>query len=114
MSEGRMTDKLQRLIDRCKCSVNVEVNEHRNYYADAYEFLEKRGSVECPPEIDTEVWQRMIETDTIICCQFYPDTPIGSYDVYHYDLGKCLDECHAILDRCDGATDSTGPSGEEG
>jgi hypothetical protein len=36
--------------------------------------------------------KEMIERDTIIELQFYPDTPIGSCTIIHYDLEKCLDK----------------------
>ena len=39
----------------------------------------------------------MIETNTIIDLQFYPHTPVGSYQIYHYDLDKALDEALEIL-----------------
>lgn len=85
-------DKLKELMSRCKCGVFLYVNEHRDYYQSAEKSLEEIMGYECPPEIDPEVRKVMIETDTIIKIQFYPDTPIGSYDIYHHDLDAALDE----------------------
>jgi hypothetical protein len=86
-------DKLKRLLSLCKCSVSVTVNAHRDYYETAAKALEDAKRMECPPEIDDDVRAQMIATDTIVDIQFYPDTPIGSYHVWHYDLDAALDQC---------------------
>lgn len=39
----------------------------------------------------------MIETNTIVELQFYPDTPIGFYRVYYCDLDAALDEAYCAL-----------------
>jgi len=88
-----MTDKLKTLLERCKCSVSVEVNKHRDYYQSATDYIEEAEAFECPPEIAPEVRRTMIETDTVISIQFYPDTPIGSYDVWHFNLDEALKQC---------------------
>ena len=85
-----MTDKLKTLMDRCRCGVHLTINEHRNYYETAKQTLEELDTMECPPEIDPDVRRVMIETDTIVSLYFYPDTPVGSYAVYHYDVDAAL------------------------
>lgn len=85
-------DKLKELLNRCKCGVFVTVNEHRDYYEPAEKHVEDAMSMECPPEIADDVRAEMIARDTIIKVHFYPDTPIGSYEVWHYDLDAALDE----------------------
>ena len=91
-------DKLKELMSRCKCGVFLSVNEHRDYYQTAAARLEELAGYECPPEIEPEVRQKIIETDTIINLHFYPDTPIGFYSLYHYDLDAALDEALACLE----------------
>jgi hypothetical protein len=86
-------DKLKELLSLCKCGVFVTVNEHRDYYETAERHLEEAKTNECPPEIDDAVRAQMIALDTIIKVQFYPDTPIGSYEVWHHDLDAALDQC---------------------
>lgn len=91
------TDKLKELISRCKAGVNIEVNEHRNYYETAkvyIEQLDERGPIH---EVNPAIMRKMIETDTIINIHFYPRTPVGFYSVYHYDLDAALDEALACL-----------------
>ncbi len=84
--------KLQELLSKCKCGVFVSVNEHRDYYQSADDSLKEQDSFECPPEIEPEIRKVMVETNTIVHVQFYPDTPVGSYSIYHYDLDAALDE----------------------
>ena len=42
-------------------------------------------------DIESDVLNKMIETNTMIELQFYPDTPIGFYKIYHYDLEQAID-----------------------
>ena len=84
-------DKLKTLLARCKCGLFLTVNEHRDSYDSAEETLDDARGYECPPNISDDVRAVMIETDTIIRLQFYPDTPISSYEVWHHDLDAALD-----------------------
>ena len=92
-------DKLKELMSRCKAGVHLTVNEHRNYYQSAAQSLDELAQYECPPEISDEVRQKMIETNTIINLHFYPNTPVGFYSIYHYDLDLALDEALACLNQ---------------
>lgn len=91
-------DKLQKLIQRCKNSVNLTVNSHRDYYETATdnlkEYEENHGE---KLNIPLDVRKIMEETNTVINLQFYPDTAIGSYDLYHFDIDKILDIALEIL-----------------
>lgn len=91
-------DKLKELLSRCKCGVFITVNEHRDYYLTVEQRLEELSCLECPPELTDEIRQKMIETNTIINVHFYPHTPIGSYDIYHYDIDLALDEALSCFD----------------
>ena len=85
-------NKLKRLLERCKCGVFLIVNEHRDYYQTAEEKLNEASKYDFPPVIEDNVREIMIKTNTIIVLQFYERTPISSYEIWHYDLDKCLDE----------------------
>lgn len=91
-------DKLKMLMSLCKCGVHLDINEHRNYYQDAKRALDEADNSDCPPEIPPEVRQKIVETDAIVHLSFYPFTPIGSLDVYHYDLEAALDIALASLE----------------
>lgn len=97
-------DKVKKLLDKCKFGVFLTVNEHRNYYQSVESRLKELSQLECPPEIDDAVIKQMVDLDTIIELQFYPDTPIGSYTIYHWDLDAILDEA---LECIDGKKDTT-------
>lgn len=89
--------KLNTLLDRCKCGVYLTINQHRDYYQTAEVALIELDSCQCPPQLEPEVRAKMIETNTIINLHFFPDTPIGSYDIYHYDLDAALNEALECL-----------------
>ena len=90
--------KLAKLLSRCKCGVFFVVNEHRDYYQTAEQRLEELACFECPPEIDDLVRAEIIARNSLVDLQFYPDTPIGSYQIIHYDAEAALDEALAILE----------------
>ena len=90
--------KLQQLIDRCKHGIYLTVNEHRDNYMTAEQYLEDyRLSYECPPIIAPEVEAGIVRTDTLVELTCYPDTGIGSYQVVHYDAEAAMDEMLVIL-----------------
>lgn len=92
-------DKLKELLSRCKCGVHLTVNQHRDYYDTPENALEDAGAGrEDGLEIPEDVRKAMIETNTIIHLQFYPNTPVGFYEVWHHDLDAALDEALACLD----------------
>ena len=91
-------DKFQQLLKKCKCSVSLTVNRHRDYYESAALCLERMASNECPPKIEEDIKKVMEETNTIVEIEFCPHTPIGSYSIYHYDVEKALDEALEILE----------------
>jgi hypothetical protein len=88
-------DKLKTLIERCKCGVYLTINDHRNIHQSVTDALFEYASEGF--EIATEVQAEIVETDTLIDLQFYPDTPVGSYRVIHYDLDLALNEALKAL-----------------
>jgi ribosome-associated translation inhibitor RaiA len=86
-------NKFQHILSLCKCGVYLSVNNHRDYYESVEKYLEDRND-----EVDVDVKKKMIETDTIVEIQFYPNTPIGFYRVYHHNLDGALDAAIRILE----------------
>jgi hypothetical protein len=78
--------KLNLLKNKCKASISLLINPHRDYYESVIDYI--NGDKE---DIPNDVFSEMVKQDTVIHLQFYPDTPIGSYSVYHYDLEKAVD-----------------------
>jgi len=86
-------EKLKKLTDICKCGVHISINEHRNYY-DTVESYFKSNFIneEDFKDIEANVYEKMKELDTIVQLQYYPNTPVGFYIIYHYDLEKAIDK----------------------
>jgi hypothetical protein len=87
-----MMVKLEQLMARCKCGVHLNINAHRNIYEHIVVALNNFKN----HEITKEVHIKIIETDTLIDLQFYPDTPGGFYQIVHYSLDSALNEALAI------------------
>ena len=88
-----MNNNLQKLISSCNASVNIEVNKHKDYYSSVKEHLNTvYETYNCGifEDISEDVLQKMIETDTIIHIQFYPNTPVGFNEVWHYDIDDAI------------------------
>lgn len=93
-------DKLKLLLARCKCGVHLTVNEHRDYYDSVEQFLADREAL--VEDTASEIRQKMIEANTVVCIQFYPRTPVCFHVVYHHDLDAALDEALECLGGEDG------------
>ena len=86
-------NKLKELLIRCNSSVSITVNKHRDYYQSVEEHIEEQAFMddELIEEIGSEVYEEMKNTNTIIEVQAYPNTPNGSYRLFHYDIDKAVD-----------------------
>ena len=93
----KTVNRLQLLTEMCKCGVHLTINDHKNYYEDVNAYLHQLDRSACPPNIDKSVRKKMVETDTIVNLQFYPNTPIISYDLYHYDMDSLIEEAIKIV-----------------
>ena len=90
--------KLYKLIDRCKCGVDIAVNNHKNYYETVEQHFKSNPILEdYLSDIDADIYQKMKDFDTIIEIHFYPDTAVGFYKIFHYDLDMAIDEALLIL-----------------
>ena len=91
-----MKELINRILSKCKFSVSIEVNQHRDYCETVEKHLEDRYSwgnetlEEGIKGIGEEVYEKMVETNTIIDVQVYPRTAVGFYRVFHYDLTEGL------------------------
>ena len=91
-------EQLTKIIAACKCSVNLTINGHKDYYESVPDYFNnKPWLVDDKEEISKEVFDKMVEHDTIVELQIYPDTPVGFYKIYHHDLEQAIDEAMEIL-----------------
>ena len=95
----QITEKIETLFKKCKCSVTTTNNNHKNGYktVDTNITNLKQNSIIDNDDISLDILEKMKELDTIIEIQFYPDTPIGSYSVYSYDINDAIDKALLIL-----------------
>lgn len=86
---------LEELITRCKGSVGLEINPHRDSYMSVRDWRAEQYAGpwrECVPCLDGT----SDDATSIIVLQFYPDTPIGFYLVVAPTLDMALryaEEC---------------------
>lgn len=87
-------EKLKKLIDMCKASISIEINDHKSVYQSADQALAdmKTISQEEFDDIEPAIMQKMIDNNTIVRIQFYPNTPVSFLVCYHYDVEMALDE----------------------
>lgn len=89
-----MPTQLERLAERCKGDVTLEINPHLGLYQDAGAYLGERDLSETDPRVTFE----MVKRNRVVRVQFYPATPVGFFVVFHYDIEEALREAHLALD----------------
>ena len=80
-------EKFKELVSLCKASIEISVNEHKDYYESVEQYINEDDR----EDIDKEVFEEMIKRDIIVRVQAYPRTPIGFFVVYHYDIDKAIE-----------------------
>jgi molybdopterin-guanine dinucleotide biosynthesis protein A len=95
-------DLLLKIIARCKASVTLTVNDHICSHQSVAEEIETYLSTG-PDRLSSflegqKTIEECIEKDTLLCLDFYPDTPGGFYTIYHWDLEAILKEACEILE----------------
>ena len=87
-------EKLNLLISKCKNSVSITVNDHRDIFESIEDYF-KRPYLDClntVDDIEPEVYKVMLETDTIVDLQFYPNNSNGFIQIYHYSVELAIEE----------------------
>lgn len=82
-------EKLKELMSKCKCSVSITINNHKDFYQTASEYIEEL--ILFDTEVDKSIIDKIIDLDTIVEVHAYPNTPIGFFKVIHYDLDLAMD-----------------------
>jgi len=83
-------NKLQELVSKSHM-VSLEVNNHKGGYETVEEYLSSDWHQNSLEDTDIEVYDKMIELNTIIELQVYPENPVGFYKLYHWDLEQIVD-----------------------
>lgn len=81
---------INKLIEQNPYSFSIYYNEHKTVYSNPLEQITQieQGDVS---ELDAIVLQKIAKTDTWIWLRIYYQTPVGFFDVHHYDLEKAID-----------------------
>ncbi len=85
--------ELEKLIKHSAAGVAIFVDDHKTTYESVEDYF-GGGQYD---KVDSGVYLKMVELDTIVCVVFYPDTPVGHYDIYHYDINKAITESWELL-----------------
>jgi hypothetical protein len=83
---------LKELINKCKASVTIDMNQHRDSYQTVKEYMEEKNLYieDLINDIEPSIYEQMQKSNTIIEIQAYPNTPIGSYTIFHYDIDEAI------------------------
>ncbi len=78
MTDEELADAIKSSLPRYDIFMSIEHNRHKVYYETVERYMPSVGSHDwvCDGE-----YQRAIDTDEIWQAQWYPDTPIGSFDL---------------------------------
>lgn len=90
-------NKLNELITLCKCGIYIRINAHKDSYQTIDNYFNSPSRIEDKEDIETTVYDIMLKTNTIVEVQCYPDTPVGSYIIYHYDIDIAIDNMIATI-----------------
>lgn len=85
--------KLQELIEIGKFGFYLEVNSHKTVCQSVEGFIDVEERVSISPN----VWQKMVELDTCVILQIYPQNSISSYTFYHYNVNDIIDFALTVL-----------------
>ena len=96
-----MEELFQELMQLCNCSVQIAINDHKDNYQTAAEWLEDRcrNMIIMDDEVSEYVWQKMIETNTIFEITANPNTNDlqSCFTVYHHDLKLGLQQIISVI-----------------
>lgn len=95
-----VSEKIVSIATACRGSMSLTFNSHRDSYESVKEYLEiltSMGNLDIGEDVSQDVYDKIIETDTLIELTCYPNTPVGSYTVYGYDLNMVIDEMIEVL-----------------
>lgn len=90
-----MEKDLKELMVLTKCSLSITINLNRDYYQTIEEHINdliNTSSFAIEKDLSVDVYKEIVKIDNLIEITSYPDTPIGSYTVYHYDLHEAIKE----------------------
>lgn len=89
-------EKLQAIIDHCKCEVSLEVRPNETLYQTVEKYFENRFQDDDDEEEKIDI-AACIEGGAIFVLQAYPSTPIGFYVSHGPSLEYVVDRVFEAL-----------------
>lgn len=80
-------EKLKELASLCKAGIEISINDHKSYY----ESVEQYVNEEERDDIEEDVFNEMINRDTVVKIKTYAESPVSFFVVYHYDIDMAID-----------------------
>ena len=92
-------DKLKKIIDRCNGYFLLQTNLHKSNCQTVQAYLQdlKDQDEYYFNKVSNDVINKMIENDSVIHIQLYPDANHISYTLFHYDLDNLIDIVYNVL-----------------
>lgn len=89
--------KIKELMSLCKASVTITINYHKDFYQSVGDYLGDGKNPFDTCRFNGAKMSKMEELDTIVYIQAYPSTPVGYYELYHYDIDLAIEEMIDII-----------------
>lgn len=83
------------LLLKCQGSASISFNDHKANYQPIQEHIEELKNM--GEEIPIDIIEEMIKRDIIIRVQAYPNTPIGFYLIFHYDVTIAIEQMNQVI-----------------
>ena len=83
---------MQKMLMSAEGGARFTFNQHRSYYETVIDHVRDRGDGADDFLGGQEDFDEAIRTDTLIELHWYPDTPVGFYNVYSSSLQRILDK----------------------
>ncbi|QFR59811.1 hypothetical protein VOWphi5012_027 [Vibrio phage phi50-12] len=104
---AKLQGQLKVLQAQCKGGVSIEFNPQYSNYESIQKYLEDIAmvqNIELSELIDDETLRGITKANELIELHMYPDTPVGSYKLYHWNIGSIVDQAITLLEKDRGVT----------
>jgi hypothetical protein len=71
-------------------NLSIEINPHKSYYQSIIQYLNSGNIIS--NDIPENILIEIIQHNSLIEIQVYPDNAIDYFTIYHYDIDKAVKE----------------------
>lgn len=87
--------RLRYLMSLVQCSMSIDLDQHKVFYQTVEDYFSEGHNRDKP---DEEVFSTMVKLNTIVEIHVFPDTPVGSYLVCHYNLEDAVERMIEVIE----------------